>query len=138
MPIGGFLELIAPPCSSPYIVNGANFSFRTSTPSKKNLIHLAVCSSQLDGVLLVVASMFNAQVGKSNKSTVGVRSVKIGGETDVSMTLKSTISLVHTMVPVAATTGRVTMRVAMILYMIKNLVAMLAVIRCESKRCKDL
>ena len=43
--------------------------------------------------------------------------MNIGGEIDVSMTLKSTISLVHTMVPVAATTGRVKKRVATIWYM---------------------
>lgn len=43
--------------------------------------------------------------------------MKIGGEIDVSMTLKSTISLVHTIVPVAATTERVEKRVVTILYM---------------------
>ena len=109
---------MAPPILSEYNVNGANFSFRISTSSKKNLTHLAVCSSQFDGVLEIVASMFNAQVGKADKSTVGVKSVKIGGETDVSMTLKSTIPLVHMMVPVAATMGSVMMRDAMILYML--------------------
>ena len=118
VPIGGFTALMAPPVSSPYNVYGANFSLRTSTPSTKNLTHLAVFSSQFAGVLLTVASMFKVHVEKSNKSTVGVKSVKIAGVTDVSITLKSSIMFEHTMVPVAATAGSVTRRVAMILYMI--------------------
>ena len=116
-PSGGFLATDTPSIS-PYMVNGANFSLRISTPSKKNLTHLFVCSSQFDGVLKVDALMFKAQVEKADKSTTGVKSETIGGETDESRMLKSVISLVQTMVPVAATTGRVTRRAAMILNMV--------------------
>ena len=135
-PTGGFLATETPSIS-PNMVNGANFSLRISTPSKKNLTHLFVCSSQFGGVLKVLASIFKAQVEKADKSTTGVKSEVIGGETDVSIMLKSVISLVQRMVPVAATTGRVTRRAAMILSMVlgyreaelqlKRMVAMIAI-----------
>lgn len=92
-------------------MKGANFSFRIGTSSKKNLTHLAVLSSQFVGELATAASTFNLHVGKSNKSTTGVNSVKIGGETDVSIRLKSTTSLLQMIVPVPVTNGSDSTRV---------------------------
>ena len=97
---------------------GANRSCLISTLSKKNFTHLVVCSLQLKGLLLTVASMFNAHVENSDKSTVEAKSVKIGGETELSMTLKSTILLEHAMLPLTLTIGRVRRRVMIILYMV--------------------
>jgi hypothetical protein len=111
-------------------VNGWNLSLFTKTPFKKYFTHATFFSLHFAGLLNTIASMFNAQVGKSIMLTTGVKSRTMGGVTDKSRMLKSTMVLLHgigTVAFVMATTttiGSVTKRIVIAMIFIMVLVRM--------------